>query len=48
MKGAGTTGGDEIIFNIYQQPNQDPEQLADVIERMLVRRERQRKAAYSV
>lgn len=39
---------DNITFNIYQQPNQDPEELADVIERMLVRRERQRKAAYSV
>lgn len=42
---AGSPGDSSVTVNIYQQPGESAESLADKVERVLVRRERQRRAA---
>ena len=42
--GVGAASGDTITFNIYQQPGESAEALADKVQRVLVRRERQRRS----
>lgn len=45
IKGAEKATSDDITINIYQQPGQNPQQLAEIVQRQFVRWERQRKAA---
>ena len=45
LRGAERPSGDEISINIYQQPGESPEVLADKVERVLIMRENQRRAA---
>lgn len=47
-KAVGASGGDTYnTINIYQQPGQDPRELAEIIQRELVRIGRQQKAVYA-
>lgn len=43
---AASTGGGSPTINIYAQPNQSPKQIAEEVERVLVRMQRQRNMAY--
>lgn len=43
---AASTGGGSPTINIYAQPNQSPKQIAEEVERVLVRMQRQRDMAY--
>lgn len=46
-KAVGASGGDTYnTINIYQQPGQDPRELAEMVQRELVRIGRQQKAVY--
>lgn len=47
-KAVGASGGDTYnTINIYQQPGQDPRELAEMVQRELVRIGRQQKAVYA-
>ena len=47
-KAVGASGGDTYnTINIYQQPGQDPRELAEIVQRELVRIGRQQKAVYA-
>lgn len=47
-KAVGASGGDTYnTINIYQQPGQDPKELAEIVQRELVRIGRQQKAVYA-
>ena len=43
---AASTGGGSPTINIYAQPNQSPRQIAEEVERVLVRMQKQRNMAY--
>lgn len=44
---AGKAGPTNNTFNIYAQPNQDTKEIAREVEKILVRQEKQRKAAFA-
>lgn len=47
MKDAAQVGGDQITFNIYQQPGQNSRELAEIIQEELVRIGRQKRAVFA-